>query len=135
VLAGCGSSNPTAQFKAGYDAARGPLNATFIDVNNTLTSTRHKSTGEIAARVGVLAARFRNDLAPLDALKPPARLATAFTTLTSSLKRAESDLRAITVAANHRSFAGALLAIQNFDSDSRSATDAAIAIKQKLYTS
>jgi hypothetical protein len=134
VLGGCGSTNLTAQFKAGYAADRGQLNLVFSAVNKTLTAVPRKSTAEIAGTVSVLAARFGKNLAPLEALKPPARVVTEFATLTSSLQRIESDLRGISVAAKRRSYKGAVLADEQLNSDARAARDAATAIKRKLYT-
>lgn len=137
ALAACGgggAGNPTAQFKTGYAAARGPLNAAFSEVNKTLTGTPRKSATEIAATVGDLAARFGTELAPLEGLKPPARVATEFATLTTSLDRVESDLRQISGAAKRGSFSDTVLAVEKLDGDARSATDAAAAIKRKLYT-
>ena len=133
VLAGCGSTDPTAQFKAGYDAARGQLNTAFSDVNKTLANTSRQSATQIAGTVGVLATRFHKALTPLEALKPPASVATAFATLTSSLTRVETDLRGISLAAKGRSFHGAVVAVEKLDSDARAASDAAAAIKRKLY--
>jgi len=136
VLTGCGgAANPTEQFKAGYDAARGRLNSAFADADNALTHIRQRSTDQIAASVGVQADRFGTALTALTALKPPPRVATAFVTLTTSLERAEGDLREITVAEKRRDGARALLAIESFAADTHAATDAAVAIKQKLYTS
>jgi hypothetical protein len=134
ALAGCGGPGGTAQFTTGYTAARGSLNAVLLDANATLTSTPRKSADQIATRMDALADRFGHDLASLAALKPPATVATAFVTLTTSLKRVESDLRAVSVAAKRRNLAGTVLAAENLDSDARAAADAATAIKQKLYT-
>jgi hypothetical protein len=134
VLAGCGSTSPASQFKSGYAAARGGLNTTFTQINQALRSTPRGSAVATAGTIGVLAARFEKDLAPLEALTPPAGVATAFGTLTTSLGRVERDLRDISVAADRRSFGGAVLAVEKFDSDARAASDAATAIKRKLYT-
>jgi hypothetical protein len=133
ALTGCGGADETAQFKAGYASARGPLNKTFGDVARTLKGARGKSTTQIARSMGVLADRFAKKLAPLVALKPPARVTTAFTTLTSSLRRVESDLRGISGAARRRDLAGAQLAVENLATDSRAANEAATVVKQKLY--
>lgn len=134
VVAGCGSSsNPTTQFKNGYAAARGPLNTTFSEVSSALRGTARGGAAVTAGTVEVLAARFGTDLAPLKALKPPGQVATAFATLTASLGRVESDLREISAAAKRRSFGGAVVAVEKLESDARAATDAASAMKRKLY--
>jgi len=132
VLAGCGSTAPP-QFQAGYAAARRPLNQILSDVNGALKGVRGRSTVRVAGTVGALAGRFRKALAPLEALKPPARIATAFTTLTSSLRRVENDLREISIAARRRNLVGASLAVESLSSDARAASQAAAVIKQKLY--
>jgi hypothetical protein len=135
LAAGCGSAATPAQFASGYAAARGPLNQTFGEVNRSLAAARGKSSTEIAAGVGALAVRFANQLAPLEALTPPARVAIAFTTLKASLRRVAADLRGIASAARRRDLAGAQLAVENLASDAHSASLAAAAVKQKLYAS
>ena len=131
ALAGCGSS-VTAQFKAGYAAARLPLNRTLAEVSKTFADARGKTVAEIAGSLGLLADRFGKELPPLEALKPPARAATAFATLTSSLKRAERDLRGAYAGVQGGNLAAAELAIERLGSDAGDAVDAAVAVGQKL---
>lgn len=131
VLAACGGS-ARSEFKTGYAAARAPLNRTFDQVAGTLNHPQGKSVTAIAQSVRVLAGRFGRELAPLEALKAPADVATAFRTLTSSLKRVERDLRGAYVALDGRNLASAELALENVKGDEHAATDAAIAVTQKL---
>jgi hypothetical protein len=131
AITACGA-NATAQFKTGYAAARGPLNRTFVDVGKTLTHAKHGSATEVAHSLGTLADRFGTELAPLEALKPPPNVATAFRTLTTSLNRVERDLRGTSVALKVRNLVAADLGLKSLRSDSGAATDAAVAIAQKL---
>jgi hypothetical protein len=134
ALAGCGSASTTSQFESGYAAARAPLDRTFADVTKAIAEARTTSSAELSRSIGDLATRFAQDLAPLEALTPPPAVATAFTTLTSSLKRITADLRGISGTAKRRDLGGAQLALESLASDERAASLAATAIKQKLYT-
>ena len=131
AVTGCGAST-TAQFKSGYAAARAPLNRTFAEVDKTFTDTKGKTITEIAQRLGALADRFGKELAPLEALKPPGIVATAFTTLTRSLNRVERDLRGTYAAVNAGNLPAAELGLEMIRSDAGAATDAATAVAQKL---
>jgi hypothetical protein len=129
--AGCGGG-ATAQFKADFSAAQRPLNRTFADVATTFTQARGKSVTEIVRSLDALDARFRTQLAPLEALKPPVTVAASFRTLTSSLKRVESDLRATSAAVKARDLLAAHQALASLQSDAGTATKAAGAVAQKL---
>jgi hypothetical protein len=131
VIAGCGS-NATAEFKTGYAAARAPLNRTFVEVARTFSNSKGKTISEITRSLGTLSDRFRKELAPFQALKPPASVATAYTTLTTSLNRVNRDLREIYVAVKGRNLAVATLALAKLRSDAGAASDAAAAITHKL---
>jgi hypothetical protein len=131
VTAGCGSST-TAQFKTGYAAAVPPLNRTLMAVTETFAHDKGKSVSQIARSFGDLADRFGKELAPLEALKPPASVAPDFATLTSSLNRVERDLRGPSVAVKHRDVLGVALALESLPSDAGAAADASAAIAEKL---
>ena len=130
LVTACG--NATAQFKTGYAAARVPLNRTFVDVGKTLVHAKRKSATELAHSLGALAERFGKELAPLEALSAPPSVATAFRTLTSSLNRVERDLQGTSVAFATSNLVAADLGLKSFTSDAGAATDAALAIQQKL---
>jgi hypothetical protein len=131
AITGCGSST-TAQFKSGYTAARGPLNRTFVEIKRAFTDAKGKTLPEIARSFAAVTGQFGQELPALEALKPPASVATAFATLTTSLDRVESDLRATTAAFKSKEVDAAARSLQNLQSDSLAATDAATAVTQKL---
>ncbi|HWF52962.1 MAG TPA: hypothetical protein VG294_20120 [Solirubrobacteraceae bacterium] len=130
-VAGCGGG-ATAQFKAGFSAAQRPLNRTFADVATTFSQARGKSVKGIARSLDALDVRFRKQLAPLEALKAPPAVAASFRTLTSSLKRVEGDLRAISAAVKHRDLLAAHQALGSLQSDAGAATNAAGTVAKKL---
>ena len=134
ALAACGSAGTTSEFASGYSAARAPLNKTFADVTRVIAGARTTSSAELSRNIGVLATRFSQELAPLEALTPPPAVATAFTTLTTSLKRITTDLRGISGSAKRRDLTGAQVALESLASDERAAFLAAAAIKGKIYT-
>jgi hypothetical protein len=131
AIAGCGSST-TAQFITGYSAAQSPLNRTFVGVKKAFTEAKGRTIPEIARSFSTLADRFGQELPALEALKPPTRLATAFTTLTTSLNRVERDLREASLAFERKDVVEAAHSLQNLQSDSVAATDAATAIARNL---
>ena len=131
AITGCGSST-TAQFKSGYSAARIPLNRTFVAIKLAFTQAQGKTLPEIARSFAAVTDRFGQELPALEALKPPAGVATAFATLTTSLDRVEGDLRATTAAFEHKDVDAAARSLQNLQSDSLAATDAATAVTRKL---
>jgi hypothetical protein len=131
ALGGCGG-NTSAAFKAGYAAARIPLNRTLADVSKAVTRTPGKTAAGITQRLGALSARFGKELAPLLSLKPPAAVATAFTTLTSSMRRVDSDLKGTYLALRAGNLAAAQLALESLKSDAGDAADAGTAVRRKL---
>ncbi|MEA2197420.1 MAG: hypothetical protein QOJ25_1471 [Solirubrobacteraceae bacterium] len=131
AVAACGN-DATAQFKAGYAAARVPVNRTLLEVAKAVRRTPGRTAAQITRRLGVLSARFGTDLAPLLALRPPARVATAFTTLTRSMRRVEVDLRETYAALRVGNFPMAQLALESVRSDAAAAADAGAAVNQKL---
>jgi hypothetical protein len=131
ALASCGG-NTTAQFKTGYVAARVPLNRTLTSVGKAVTRTPGKTAAGIIRRLGVLSARFGDELGPLLALKPPASVATAFRTLTRSMQRVDRDLRETYLALGGQNFPAARLALESVRSDAAAAADAGAAVAQKL---
>jgi hypothetical protein len=131
VTAGCGAST-TAQFKSGYAAARAPLNRTFVEVAKTFKQYKGKTAAQLGRRFGTLAVRFGQDLAPLEALKPPPRVATAFATLTACLNRVETDLRGASKALKGNDVVAAAHSLEDLTSDASAATDAATAVTKKL---
>jgi hypothetical protein len=119
AISGCGGS-ATGRFKAGYAAARAPLNQTFVDIASTFAGAKGESIDEISRSLGALADRFGTKLARLEALKPPAGVAVTFRTLARSLQRVEGDLRETAAAAK-------------LQSDVRSASDAEASVTHTLY--
>jgi hypothetical protein len=109
LLAGCGGSTEgtsaspgTAAFKAGYQKLRGPLNATGEAVAQELQQSAHQTDVELATAFGGLATTFHGQLVELEALKPPANLASAFSAATYAANRVDTDLRSISRAAMRR---------------------------------
>jgi hypothetical protein len=131
AIAGCGSS-ATAQFKSGYVAAQRPLNRTFVEIKHAFTHAKGKTLPELARSFGALADRFDQDLPALEALKPPAGVATAFTTLTASLERIERDLRGATAGFRRKDVVAAAHSLQSLQSDAVAASDAASVISRGL---
>ncbi|HWF35013.1 MAG TPA: hypothetical protein VG295_06565 [Solirubrobacteraceae bacterium] len=131
AVTACGTS-ATERFKARYAAAQAPLNRTFADIANTFTHAKGKTTAEIAGSLTALADRFHRQLAPLEALKPPAPVATAFRTLTGGLDRMERDLRATSSAVKGRDLVAAHDALASLQRDAGAATRAASAVTHTL---
>src|ERR1700757_3302379 len=84
LIAGCGGSSTqntspaTPAFKASYEKLRGPLNHTGTAVANELLQSAHQTDVQLATAFGGLATTFHSELVQLEALKPPANLAAAF---------------------------------------------------------
>ncbi|HWF73274.1 MAG TPA: hypothetical protein VG186_08015 [Solirubrobacteraceae bacterium] len=131
AIAGCGGSAGD-QFTSRYFAAQAPLNETFADLATASTHTGGKTSAEIARSLGRLATRFTTELSALEALRPPARAAAAFRTLTASLNRVKGDLWATYVAFGHGDLVSGPQAIVSLQTDTRAATAAAAAVAHML---
>ena len=131
ALAACGTDT-TAQFKSGYAAARVPLNRTLRAVASTLGHPQGKTAGEITQRLGALSSAFARQLAPMLALRPPAGVAVAFGTLTTSMQRVARDLQGTYDALRRQNLPAAKLAVESMESDARDAADAGLAVGREL---
>jgi hypothetical protein len=137
-VAGCGggsasSTSPaTAAFKAGYEKVRGPLNETGKAVANELMQVSQQTDQQIASAFGGLARRFHARLAGLDALKPPASMASAFAAATYAANRVDVDLRSISTAASRHSSHSAAKATSALGRDITAMKVAAGMIKHDL---
>jgi hypothetical protein len=109
-----------------------PLNRTFVAVSKEFHHAKGKTVTEIGDGFGALAIRFGKELGPLEALKPPAAIKTAFATLTSSLRRVERDLRRASAELRAGHVDAGARWLERLTSDGGDATDAAAAITRRL---
>src|ERR1700722_12883989 len=110
ALSGCGgssSSDQTSKFKTGIS----PVVNQFKDISQGIgTAIEHapsQTDAQLATTFHGFAGRWQTQLKQLEALKPPASVAAAFTTLTGAAGRTEADLTAIAAAAQTHAAAAA----------------------------
>ncbi len=138
VVAGCGSSskstasNPTAAFRAGYLAQRGPLNQTGTAIGQAVDGASHESNAQLASEFAGLATRLHGQLVKLSKLTPPASLSSAFRAALAAANKVDADLRAISAAASGNSEPAAKTAAEALVLDAEAMTSSAAPIKQKL---
>ena len=99
-MASCGSSDPTAQFKTGYNALRQPFNQTANAIGSAVQHAPTQTDAQIHATFQNLAQRWQGQLSRLETLKPPKNVASQFNTITDDATRLDSDLDAIVSAAS-----------------------------------
>jgi hypothetical protein len=118
LLAGCGSSsssstNQTATFEAAYKAAVDPLEQLPEEIGTTVQGATSKTDAQLGAAFRQFASRWQTRPTQLASLKPPANVASAFSTVNAAATRVESDLKAIVAAAAARSSSAAQQAAQS----------------------
>lgn len=135
ATAACGTDT-TAAFKQGYASARGPLNQTLTEIMATITHPRGQTPAQIltqtTVRIGALATRLDSQLGSLTSLRPPARVATQFATLTSSMRRVGKDLRGAYAGFHAGNQAVATLALESLQADAGDASSAGLAVAAAL---
>jgi hypothetical protein len=101
AVSGCGgsSSNSTAQFKSSYNALRGPLNATGLQIEAELTRAPKQSNAQVQAAFQSLAQKFGSQVDQLGKLKPPSDLQADWNKVVQAGTRIEADLLAVAEAA------------------------------------
>lgn len=107
LLAGCGSSDPTATFKGSFSPVIHQIRGSAIAIGREIQRAPSQDDAQVASAFAGLATRWQDQLSRLQTLKPPPQLAAQFNTLTGAATRVESDLNAIVAAARTHSTAAA----------------------------
>jgi type IV pilus biogenesis protein CpaD/CtpE len=135
LLSGCGGSsqpNPTAKFKARFVPAVNQLRDTSQAIGTAIGHAPSETDAQIATAYRGFAGRWQNSLSQLEAIKPPAKFAVDFNTLTSAAGRAETDLNGIVSAAVTHSRSAATQAAASLVTDILSAKTASAKITDQL---
>jgi hypothetical protein len=133
ALAGCGgSSDTTATFTSGYNAVKGALNQTGQEIAKEIQQAPKQTDAQVASNFRSLAARFKTQVAKLQALKPPASVSADWTKVTNAASKLDSDLSAIAAAAASHSTAAAQQAGASLAADAQALTQSLTPVKQKL---
>jgi hypothetical protein len=132
VLAGCGGSDTTTQFKSGYNAVRGQLNQTGQAIATEIQQAPKQTDAQVAANFHNLAGQFSSQLAKLKALKPPANVSSDWNNVTNAATKLAADLNAIASAATTHNTAAAQQAGASLAADAQALTQSLTPVKQKL---
>ena len=135
ALAGCGgssSSDQTAKFKTDYVSVTNQLRGTSNAIGTEFQHASKQTDAQIYAALRPLTSRWQAELSQLQALKPPAKVAADFNSVTTAAARSASDLNAILVATRTHSAASAEQAFRSLVNDISAAKTANKALKQKL---
>ncbi len=104
---GSSSSNQTAKFKTGFTASTTQLRNTSRAIGGAIQNASSETDAQLAVQFRGLASHWQNQASQLQILKPPARYAADFNTLTAAVSRVETDLNAVVAAAaTHSKTAG-----------------------------
>jgi hypothetical protein len=136
---GCGggnsdssSSSQTATFKTAFSSAVDQLGQTSKAIGTAIEHASTQTDAQIASTFNDLAGRWQSGVTQLQALEPPSNLSTTYNTLTVAATRAETDLKAIVVAANSHSATAAAAASKSLVIDVANAKSAATTLTNKL---
>ena len=133
VVAGCGGSDQTtAAFKSGYVRASMPIERTGIAITRAVLGIPHQTDARIAAEFADLANSFDTEVITLEALKAPASVSSAFTTVTAAANRLDDDLRAISVGASRHDGRAARAGVAAILNDAGAMNSGAATIRKKL---
>jgi hypothetical protein len=132
ALVGCGGSGDTDKFKRAYKADRQTLRQIGNDIGSAISNAPTGSASALATKFRSLASRTKTLLGSLRKLKPPGKVKTDFTALTSALARGQRDLSAIASAATANDANGAGNATRALIADSTAITRSANAVVSKL---
>jgi hypothetical protein len=139
VLGGCGggssSSSQTTQttsFKTAFASAVDELKKTSQSIGTEIEHASSQTDAQIASKFSDLATRWQTGLTQLQGLKPPSDLSSTYNKLTEAATRAETDLKAIVVAANSHSATAAATASKSLVTDVVSAKSESTTITNKL---
>jgi hypothetical protein len=101
ALAGCGGSSPPSlsAFKSGFTANKKSFHSLGIDLQRAIATAQNKTDTQLAAEIGALAARAKQEATSLRKLNPPSRYKADLTKLTSGFNAVAADLRQIATAA------------------------------------
>lgn len=135
VLSGCGGSahsDPTARFKASFVPAVNQLRDTSRQIGSAVQQAPSHTDAQIESEFRTFAASWQKALSQLETIKPTAKFAVDFNTLTSGASRAEADLNGIVAAAATHSRGAATQASASLVSDIVSAKAASTKITDEL---
>jgi hypothetical protein len=146
TIAGCGGSSTSTHtatqssthtsdasaFASGYQAATIQLQQTSAAIGAAIQAAPSKTDAQLAEQFRDLAGRWQAALSSLETLTPPGGLASQFNTLKDAVSRAESDLNAITAAAETHNKAAAEQASASLVADVEAARSADAPIRQQL---
>jgi hypothetical protein len=131
-MASCGSSDPTAQFKTGYNALRQPFNQTANAIGSAVQHAPTQTDAQIHATFQNLAQHWQGQLSKLETLKPPKNVASQFNTITDDATRIDSDLDAIVSAASTDSASAAEQASASLAADATALKAATTQLRKQL---
>ena len=108
AFAGCGSSSdPSADFKKGFDAQGNTLEAQAKAIARALQGAATQNDAQVHTTFAALAKSWQDNLSKLQTLKPPSSAQADFNSLTSAATRVETDLNNLVAAATtHDASAG-----------------------------
>lgn len=134
-VAGCGgnsSSSATSDFKSSFPSVANGFKNTSHAIGVAIQQAPSKTAAELAATFNALAARWRAQLARLQALNPPSAVSDAFSSLKSAAARARPDLKAVASAAGADNASAAKQATISLINDVLAAKSASTTITNKL---
>ena len=132
VLSGCGGSDTTAQFKAGYNSVRAELNQTGQAIAQEISQASKQTDAQVSASFRSLAQRFSTQVARLTALKPPSSVAAEWNNVTDAAEKLDSDLSKIASDIGAHDTSGAQQAVASLAANAKALQKAITPIKQKL---
>ena len=132
VLAGCGGSDTTAQFKSGYNSVRTELNQTGQAIAQEISQAPKQTDAQVSASFHSLAQRYSAQVAKLKKLNPPSSVSTEWKKVTDAATKLDSDLSAISSAAGAHNSAATQKAAASLAANATALTQAIAPVKQKL---
>ena len=109
VLAGCGgnSAPSLSAFKSGFAANKKSFHSLGLDLQKAIATAQSKTDTQLAAEIGALATRARQQATSLGKLNPPSRYKADLAKLTAGFKAVAADLGQIATAATRHDAATA----------------------------
>jgi hypothetical protein len=105
ALAGCGSSASSSSapslsaFKSGFAADKAQFRKLGLDLQHAITGASSKTDAQLAAEIGALSTRAREQASQLSQLKPPAKFQGTLRELAAAFNAVAGDLNQISSAA------------------------------------
>jgi hypothetical protein len=135
LVSACGgssSSDQTATFKKSFSSVANGFRADSQAIGTAIQQAPSRTDTELANTFRNLAQRWQTQVSRLEALKPPASVAGAFTKMTGATQRAESDLNAVATAVGGHNAGAARTAARSLVTDIVAAKSDSQTITSKL---